>query len=376
MSLAPFAAGRRSLIAAAFCLATLLSGCAATRPNPSWQVPTAPAIEPPQVVFYATDRVPEKLAAKCRPDETLTTQPMYGNADAADGRLLYGEFSVQLPPIASYSDLAPYHPRPQCLRAPSDPVFLTGPTQRDRPEFFAALRQALEASTRKQVLIFIHGYDFEFDEAVLWSAELKRFLETDGPVVVYDWASRGEVLAYREDEQAVERSAPRLEAFLRELRAQTGDARLDLLAHSLGGRLLLHALEPIAQQHSGPPLFGNLILAAPDVGSGPFVEQLARSSKLARRTTLYVSSLDRALVASQRLHQDYRAGRDLILVPGVDTVDVSQVDTSVTRHSYYIDNRSVLHDVHQLLRDDLPPARRFGLLELHAGDAVFWRIRP
>ncbi len=375
MPLAPVA-GRRSLMASGFCLATLLAGCAATRPNPSWQVPSAPALEPPQAVFYVTDREPEKLTAKCHADETLTTQPMYGNAEAAAGGLLYGEFSVQLPPISAYSDLAPYHPRPECLRAPSDPVFLTGPTQRERPEFFAALRQALEAGKGKQVLVFVHGYDFEFDEAVLWAAELKRFLEVDGAIVVYDWASRGEVLAYREDEQEIARSAPRLEAFLRELRAQTGDARLDLLAHSLGCRLLLDALQPMAQQQLGPPLFGNLVLSAPDVGSTTFSEQLARASRLAQRTTLYVSSFDRALVASQRLHKDYRAGRDLILVPGVDTVDVSQVDTSVTRHSYYIENRAVLNDVHQLLRENLPPRRRFGLIELHAGDKVFWRLRP
>jgi esterase/lipase superfamily enzyme len=226
------------------------------------------------------------------------------------------------------------------------------------------------------VLLFVHGYDFEFDEAVLWTAELKRYLEIDGPVIVYDWASRGDVLAYREDEQAVERSVPRLEGFLRELRAEMGDVRIDLIAHSIGNRLQLNALQSIAQKHSGPPLFRNMVLAAPDVASGPFVDQIAGSSKLAQRTTLYVSSSDRALLASQRLHKDLRAGRDLILVHGVDTVDVSPVDTSRTRHSYYIENRWVLSDIYQLLRDDAPPARRFGLVELKAGSASFWQLRP
>ena len=370
------AAGRCFRIAPVFCLILALGGCAVNRPNPSWQVPTAPTLGSKETVYYATDRQPAKLSVKCHAGETLTTQPMYGNADAVPGGLLYGAFAVQLPPLSESGELLPYHPRPECLRADSHPVFLTGPNQQERPAFFASLREAAARYGSKQILVFIHGYDFEFDEAVLWTAELKRYVEFEGPVVVYDWASRGDVLAYREDELAVGRSVPRLEAFLRELRTELGDARIDLLAHSIGNRMLLDALQPIAQRHSGAPLFHNLVLAAPDVASATFVEQVTGASMLAQRTTLYVSSVDRALLASQRLHKDLRAGRDLILVRGVDTVDVSPVDTSRTRHSYYIENRWVLNDIYQLLRNDAPPARRFGLVELKAGESTFWQLRP
>lgn len=376
MPLVRFAAGRWFGSALALCLVLILAGCSVNRPNPSWQLPTAPSLAGKETVYYATDRGPAKLRARCRPGETLTTQPMYGNADSAAGGLLYGAFEVQLPPLTAYGALVPYHPRPECLRSPSDPVFLTGPTPQERAQFFAALREAALKSPARQLLVFIHGYDFEFDEAILWAAELKRFLESQGPVVVYDWASRGDVLAYREDEQAVEHSVPRLEEFLRELHQQMGEVRIDLIAHSIGNRLLLGALQPIAQNHAGPPLFRNLILAAPDVPSGQFVDQVARSSALAQRSTLYVSSRDRALFASQRLHKDFRAGRDLILIRGVDTVDVSPVDTSRTRHSYYIENRWVLNDIYQLLHSETEPARRFGLVEVRAGEASFWQLRP
>lgn len=360
----------------ALCCALLLAGCSVNRPNPSWNVPAAPTLERKGTVYYATDREPAKLATKCRPGETLTTQPMYGNADTAAGGMLYGAFAVQLPLLTGYGALVPYHPRPECLRSDSDPVFLTGPVQQERGQFFVGLRAAVAAAEGKPLLVFIHGYDFEFDEAVLWTAELRRFLGFDGPVVVYDWASRGDVLAYREDEQAVERSVPRLEGFLRELRTQMGDARVDVVAHSIGNRLLLKALQPLAERHTGPPLFRSLILAAPDVASAAFVDQIAVASKLAQRTTVYVSSRDRALFASQRLHKDFRAGRDLILVQGVDTIDVSPVDKSRTRHSYYIENRWVLNDLYQLLHNGTPPARRFGLVELRSGDSSFWQLRP
>ncbi len=115
-----------------------LAGCGVNRPNPSWQVPTAPTLGSKETVYYATDREPAKLAAKCRPGETLTTQPMYGNADAVPGGVLYGAFAVQLPPLTEYGELAPYHPRPECLKAASDPVFLTGPSQQERAQFYAS----------------------------------------------------------------------------------------------------------------------------------------------------------------------------------------------------------------------------------------------
>ncbi len=376
MPLVRVAAGRRFASASALCLVLVLAGCSVNRPNPSWQVPTAPTLGSKDTVYYVTDRTPAKLTAKCRPGETLTTQPMYGNADSAAGGLLYGAFGVQLPPLTAYGALVSYHPRPECLRSASDAVFLTGPTPQERAQFFAALREAALKSPGRQLLVFVHGYDFEFDEAILWAAELNRFLESGGPVVVYDWASRGDLLAYREDEQAVGRSVPRLEGFLRELHEQMGEVRIDLIAHSIGTRLLLNALQPIAQRHAGSPLFRNLILAAPDVATGQFIDQVARSLSLAQRSTLYVSSRDRALFASQRLHKDFRAGRDLILIQGVDTVDVSPVDTSRTRHSYYIENRWVLNDIYQLLYCEASPARRFGLVEVRAGDASFWQLRP
>ncbi len=352
-----------------------MSGCGWNRPNPSWQIPAAPTLGSEEVVFYATDREPTKPAEQCKSGESPTTQRMYGNTAATGGLLRYGEYAVQLPPLSRVGELAEYRRRPQCVSSERDPIFLRGPVEQNEQQFFATLRDAASRHG-KHVVIYIHGYNFEFDEAVLWTAELERYLESDAPVVVFSWPSRGQALSYREDEVVVQNSTAGLEAFLKHLRGELGDMPIDLLAHSLGGRLLLQALESMVRAHTAGPLFRNLVLAAPDVSSKEFVDQIARVSSLAQRSTLYVSSVDRALFASQRLHHDFRAGRDLILVTGVDTVDVSPVDDSRTRHSYYIENRWVLNDLHQLLHDDSPPARRFGLVQLRAGDTIFWQLRP
>ena len=155
MLFARAAAGRSVRVTAGLCLALTLGGCVAARANPSWRVPTAPATGSKELVFYATDREPVKLEGKCRAGETPTTQPMYGTS--AGGELIYGEFPVQLPPLASYSELVAYHPRPECLRPDLDPLFLAGPTQQERPQFLAALHQAAGNSPGKRVLVFVHG---------------------------------------------------------------------------------------------------------------------------------------------------------------------------------------------------------------------------
>jgi hypothetical protein len=48
-------------------------------------------------------------------------------------------------------------------------------------------------------------------------------------------------------------------------------------------------------------------------------------------------------------------------VPGIDTIDVSAVDTDLIGHVYYGDNRSVLTDISELFRSARPPEERFGL---------------
>jgi hypothetical protein len=63
---------------------------------------------------------------------------------------------------------------------------------------------------------------------------------------------------------------------------------------------------------------------------------------------------------------------DLVVVPGVDTIDVSEVDTSLVGHSYYGANSSVLADLFDLLHQSKPPEERQWLREEYLGDSRYW----
>lgn len=59
-------------------------------------------------------------------------------------------------------------------------------------------------------------------------------------------------------------------------------------------------------------------------------------------------------------------------IDGVDSIDVSAVDTSFLGHSYYGDNTSVISDIRRLLQTGLAPDRRCGLASAAGAVLRYW----
>jgi hypothetical protein len=68
----------------------------------------------------------------------------------------------------------------------------------------------------------------------------------------------------------------------------------------------------------------------------------------------------------------------LVIVSGVDSIDVSAVDTDFlgTRHTYIAANRSVLTDVFYLLTTGLEPEKRFGMRGFGTPPMRYWVFKP
>jgi esterase/lipase superfamily enzyme len=116
-------------------------------------------------------------------------------------------------------------------------------------------------------------------------------------------------------------------------------------------------------------------LTAPDVDADIFRLQAQAVKTIGERTTLYASANDEALALSKRFQGYQRAGDvrpDIVIVPGVDSIDVSAVDSSFLGHSYYGDNTSVISDIARLLRTGWPPERRCGLQSVANTLASYW----
>lgn len=249
----------------------------------------------------------------------------------------------------------------------------------DEP-FFAELRRQVARSPKKEVFVFVHGYNVTFEAAALRTAQMKSDLEFKGAACFYSWPSQGGLLQYTRDEENVRYTLTHLRQFLDLVVKHSGAESIHLIAHSMGNRAVTDVLKEIRLElgKEKSKLFNQIILAAPDVDAQVFVKDIApRIKDTGERVTLYASSNDRALLASKFVHGSLRAGesgKGMVVVDGVETVDVSGIDCSFLGHSYYGDSTSVLADLALVLRGKRAFQERTWLTPENRAGLTFWRF--
>lgn len=222
-------------------------------------------------------------------------------------------------------------------------------------------------------LLFIHGYNVSFHDGALRAAQLAFDLEFRGQPMYFSWPSRASLLGYLSDNNGVLASRPALVAFL-EL-ATRGAGRLHIVAHSMGNRYLLEALDIFMRDYPERSL-GQVILGAPDVDRNELAVRMELLRDRALGVTLYASANDIALNVSRHIHGAPRAGDirgEPVRLAGLTTLDASAIAADSLGHSYFGDAPQVLADILGLVRLGLPPAQRCGTAPL--GEPV-WAIRP
>ncbi|HYL10557.1 MAG TPA: alpha/beta fold hydrolase [Candidatus Acidoferrales bacterium] len=355
-------------------VACALSGCS-IHVNPAWKPPKPSGPAQPVELFYVTDR---KEAGKSQDAKAKRAagKAQYATDRSWEGELSFGLMTACIPGNHQIGEYLRVTPRFGCEDVPG---VTPGAVSQERGEFFRSIAARLEPMPRKQIFVFVHGYDFEFGEAALWAAQLKADLGFSGVAVFYSWPSLASRLRYSADENNAEWSTLHLQRFLEELAARAPGSAIHLIGHSLGCRALLRALDGIAKEKSEAPvrMFAQIIFAAPDVDSDVFRQLAPSAVRLGERVTLYTSAQDRALGTSGHLHGYPRAGDseyELVLLPGVDTIDATAVSNSRMHHDYFLDRREMLADIFQLLENRTPPERRFALRRVQVKDGVYWRI--
>ena len=186
---------------------------------------------------------------------------------------------------------------------------------------------------------------------------------------------------YLADETDIEWAEPHLEAFLTDVLANTTADNIFLIAHSMGNRGLTKAFTQVALNH--PEMakrFRAVVLAAPDIDSGIFKDQIVpRIRDSGVFTTLYCSSRDEALAASRVVHHYPRAGESgegMIVAKGLETIDATAIDTGLLGHSYFGDNRSIISDLFYLVRDGRSASQRFSLVIASSAGGDYWKFVP
>lgn len=253
---------------------------------------------------------------------------------------------------------------------------------RDRTTFFAELQESMQAgredSGTSHALLFLHGYDTTFKDAAIRAAQIGYDLQVLGATAFFSWPSCGSVLGYSADEASIEASEPALTEFLVDFANNCGAEKIHVIAHSMGNRGLLRALQRIAAsaETRGRIKFGQFFLAAPDVDREIFLNLAGLYGDHSERTTLYSSNRDLAVRFSAWLHGAPRAGyfTPYTLAPGVDTVAVPNFNVELLGHSYFAQAEGLLHDIFHLMRHDVAPDLRQRLTAVTHEGTKFWKM--
>ncbi|SMR83414.1 Esterase/lipase superfamily enzyme [Aliiroseovarius halocynthiae] len=239
------------------------------------------------------------------------------------------------------------------------------------------VRTAEKMKEKARPTIFVHGYNTTFEEGVLRAAQIGLHLGIGQGIGLFSWPSKGKLLGYPADEASVEHSKYALADFIESHVLHVGDIGVNVIAHSMGCRCLLGALEQlVARKSTALESISQIILAAADVDTNLMPHLAPHLVKHADRTTSYVSDKDKALQLSTWLHEFPRVGiaPPTYVFMGMDTVVVSDLELDdFISHAYVSDNRIVLTDMFNILKHGHAPVDRHGLVSV-SGD-YHWKIR-
>lgn len=322
-----------------------------------------------QVMFVTDREIRDERPGYCK----------FTNNRSEDGRLKYGICEVSIPKRHKVGELeSPSWFHLQFRYDPKKHITILRTSLLEESGFFSHLRRIVQASPQRDIFIFVHGYNVTFQDAARRTAQLAYDLKFPGAPVLYSWPSVGKLSGYMADEATVEVSAAHFESFVRYVGTLVGAQVIHIIAHSMGNRAVLLALERLAGVQARPKI-NNVILTAPDIDVERFYQIASAIRGYPGRTTLYASSYDRALRTSQRLHQFPRAGEsgyNIVIASGVDTIDASSVDTNLfsMRHNYFGNKRTVLSDISGVLKGEAP-GDRFELAARNCSRGQYWEIR-
>jgi esterase/lipase superfamily enzyme len=338
-------------------------------PKPALRTIGAPRTIAEVVTWYATNRTP---SGKTEPTKR------YGTHVAQ--KLEYGKTVVTIPTTHKPGNIE----LPSIWRLEREPdpkrhFVLKDVSPLGLDVVRAEMKARLQGTSTKVVLLFVHGYNVGFPEAAMRTAQLAYDLRFDGVPLFFSWPSAAQTTAYFQDIETARLSERSFDQLLEDLAALPA-TDVYVVAHSMGSRIVTEVLRSRVDRKRPTKHLSELLLAAPDINAELFRNEIApRLAALERtRTTIYASSSDLALRASRAMHGFERVGDTsgkVFVYKDMETIDASKVSLVMRAfgHSYLMDSKSVLKDLHTIVRQRLPAKMR-GLVEAGKLPDVYWRL--
>ncbi|MDR3641922.1 MAG: alpha/beta fold hydrolase [Humidesulfovibrio sp.] len=385
--------------AAIFALALILGGCAA-RPTSAVLVPvTASEAYPHQItIFVATTREPDPkycesfcsgrskelhlaryvigIPANHKPANIEWPRPGQKDPSASFATLSFAalspeQFMDNLADSGNQTAPAPELEREQDQEQDQGPKAIPEASQAATPETGPA---------KPPVVIFVHGYNTSFPEALYRMAQLVADNPNPGHAVLFSWPSDGTLSGYVADKDAAAFSRDQLTAFLTWLTQDPRLGDINLAAHSMGCWLTMEALRQLRLSGHDHALdrLGSVILAAPDIDLDVFRSQMEVIGPLTPPLTVLASPDDRALSLSDQLgggrervgSLDARDPRIQALAQAekFQLIDISSMSaTDSLNHDRFVGAAATLQKVLEPKRN---PLRKAGAFVLDAAASV------
>ncbi len=260
------------------------------------------------------------------------------------GNLSYARVTVTIPPDHEPGQIERpkrLPPDPKKEMTVIDPVRFSGERQ-----FETDINKAIRAAPDEEdsILVFIHGYNTTFTDAVV---RLGQFVEDsgfDGVPVLFSWASAGKLTDYVYDlNSALAARNALIEGA--DILAETNARAINLVAHSMGNFLTVEAMKQarIQNRFDTSGKLRNVILASADIDVDVFAEQMSVFDPSERKFYVLISEDDKALSVSRFLARGVNrvgdADVEQLDALGVTVIDLTKVeDTNSTNHTKFADS--------------------------------------
>jgi esterase/lipase superfamily enzyme len=222
----------------------------------------------------------------------------------------YADMIVSIPPDANRKIGQVQWPQ----QLPGDPAVDFVTLKADvisKDQAIAAFSRLLRQSHKKEALVFVHGFNQRYEDAVYRFAQILHDSGADADVapVLFTWPSKGNVYSYLYDRDSSNYSRDALESLLRYLAKDPQVEKISILAHSMGNWVTLEALRQMAIRDGRVAAKIKLVLLADaDVDVGIARQQILTLGPERPHIVLFVSEDDRALAAAKDLWQAPRLG--------------------------------------------------------------------
>jgi esterase/lipase superfamily enzyme len=414
------------IVATLFLMMLFLSGCAGPRPlmpvpnlyigddAPELFTALPSELQDNQIdLLYVTDRVPET-------DDDGALTYGYGRSRST----AFGSAIVTIEPELSWDELqrvsleqdrstklslrlTSLEERGRFLDTPHPIILIDGEAQPDpvalealritEQSFNAEIGRRLALAPKPEVVLFVHGYHNDFEDAAQTLAELWHFLGREHVPLLYTWpAGQSGPSGYIYDRESGEFTVHHLKILIRSLYDNPEIKRVHMIAHSRGTDVLTSALRELSlvaraagETPSDKLRDSHVVLAAPDldldvVSQRIIAEQIGREAK---NITIYTSQEDKAIGLAERLFKSAaRLGRlaigdlqadDLAGIERVEGVSFINLrdGTGGTGHGYFHSDPAVSSDLILLVRYGFAPGAENGR-PLESVAPGFWLIKP